>query len=331
MVYHVHIMKTDRTVFVFPGQGAQYVGMGQQLCREFPVARRTFEEIGDITSRHISKICFRGPESTLNRPVNTSLGTFAHAVAIGRVIETEIGRPLYHIGDAMVGHSLGQYSALHCVGSLSLRDAAKLVSARSLYMSMGRGGVGMAAIIGLTQHQVENLLFLAVGRGFAAISNHNARDQFIISGEDEALEAILAGATAQGARIARRLNIAVPAHCALMAPAAIKMRNRLARVKVLPPKTDWFSNQTADLMSAPGDVKQSLIDQMTNGVRWYDIMQKFPAYNITRSYELGPGATLTRLIKRANVGVRAMHTDSVANVRAVINAIAADMAHDISR
>lgn len=324
-------MKKDRTIFVFPGQGAQYVGMGQNLCQEFPAARRTFEEIGDITSRHISKICFRGPATVLNRPVNTSLGTFAHAVAIGRVIENEFGMPLYNIGDVMVGHSLGQYSALHCVGSLSLRDAAKLVSARSLYMSMGRGGVGMIAIIGLSQHQVENLLFLAVGRGFAAISNHNARDQFIISGEDDALDAIQAGATAQGARIARRLNIAVPAHCALMAPAAIKMRNRLARVKVVSPKADWFSNQTAGLMSAPSDVKQSLIDQMTNGVRWYDIMTKFPAYNITRSYELGPGATLTRLIKRGNFGVRAMHTDSVANVRAVINAIAADMKNNNSR
>ncbi|MDE5615954.1 MAG: ACP S-malonyltransferase [Alphaproteobacteria bacterium] len=324
-------MKKDRTIFVFPGQGAQYVGMGRELCKEYQVARYTFEEIDDITSRHISKICFRGPESILNRPVNTSLGTFAHAVAISRVIEVEMGMPLYDIGDAMVGHSLGQYSALHCVGSLTLHDAAKLVSARSLYMSMGRGGVGMIAIIGLNKHQVENLLFLAVGRGFAAISNHNARDQFIISGEDDALDAILAGATAQGARIARRLNIAVPAHCALMAPAAIKMRNRLARVKVVAPRSDWFSNQTADLMSAPADVKQSLIDQMTNGVRWYDIVQKFPAYNIKRSYELGPGATLTRLITRAKVGVRAMHTDSAANVRAVINAIAADMKNNNSR
>lgn len=318
-------MKTDRSVFVFPGQGAQYVGMGAKLCDEFPVARYAFQEIDDITSRRISKICFRGPTDVLNQPVNTSLGTFAHAVAVARVVENEFGMPLYEIADAMVGHSLGQYSALHCAGSISLSDAAKLVSARSLYMSMGRGGAGMIAIIGLTKPQVEKLLFRAVGHGFAAISNHNGRDQFIISGEDEALAEIMAGATAHGARVARRLNIAVPAHCALMAPAAIKMRNRLARVRVCSPRVDWFSNQTADLMTNVADVKQSLIDQMTNGVRWYDIMQKFPHYNITRSYEFGPGATLTRLIKRADIGVRAMHTDTAMNVISVMRAIAEDL------
>lgn len=318
-------MNTDRSIFIFPGQGAQYVGMGADLCARYPVARYTFYEIGDITSRLVAKICFRGPADVLNQPINTSLGTFAHSVAIVRVIENEFGMPLYEIADAVVGHSLGQYSALCCAGSLSLEDAAKLVSARSLYMSMGRGGVGMIAIVGLTKPQVEKLLFRAIGHGFAAISNHNARDQFIISGEDEALHEILVGAATHGARIARRLNIAVPAHCALMEPAAIKMRRRLARVQVNAPKTDWFSNQTAELMTRAADVKQSLVDQMTNGVRWYEIMEKFPHYNITHSYEMGPGSTLTRLIRRANVGVRAIHTDSAANVDIVMKAIEMDL------
>lgn len=318
-------MNKDRTIFVFPGQGSQYVGMGAALCAQYPVARETFYNIGDITSRHVAKICFSGPSNILNQPINASLGTFAHAVAIARVIESEFGMPLWEIGDVMVGHSLGQYSALHCADSMSLADAAKLVSARSLYMSMGRGGAGMIAIVGLTEAQVEKLLFRAVGHGFAAISNHNARDQFIISGENEALGEILAGAVAHGARIACRLNVAVPAHCALMAPAAIKMRNRLARVRVRTPRVDWFSNQTADLMTRPADVKQSLIDQMTNGVRWYQIMEKFPMYNITRSYELGPGCTLSRLIRRAGVGVNTMHTDTVPNVAVVMRAIEADL------
>lgn len=318
-------MNTDRNIFVFPGQGAQYIGMGQKLCEEFPAAHYTFQEIDDITARNISDICFNGPADVLNIPVNTSLGTLAHSVAIARVIESEFGMPLYEIADAMVGHSMGQYSALHCAGSMTISDAAKLVSARSLYMSMNHAGAGMIAIVGLNLRQVEKLLMLAVGRGFAAISNHNAADQFIISGEDDALDAILAGAAAQGARIARRLNIAVPAHCALMAPAALKMRNRLARVKLCDPKTDWFSNQTADLMHDAADIKKSLIDQMTNGVRWYEIMLKFPKYHITHSYELGPGATLTRLIGRAGVGVRAMRSDTVPNVRDVLAAIENDL------
>jgi len=320
-----------RKVFVFPGQGAQYIGMGKDLCTQFPVARYTFQEICDLTHANIANICFYGPADALNKPTNTSLGTFAHSVAIARAIESEFGKPLYELGQSMVGHSLGQYSALHCAGAIDLKDASNLVSARSLYMSMGSRESGMIAIVGLDESQIEKLLFLAVGRGFAAVSNYNARDQFIISGENAALNAILAAAVAHGARVARRLNIAVPAHCALMQPAAIKMRNYLARVNIQPPKTMWFSNQTADLMLAPDDVKCSLVDQMTNGVRWYDIMNNFPKYNIVKSYELGPGRTLTRLISRAGVGVSAMHTDTVANVRSVINDIANDLKNTSSR
>lgn len=330
-VDNLAVMDKDRSIFVFPGQGAQYVGMGRKLCEEFPAAHYTFQEIDDIAARNVSGICFNGPASDLNIPVNTSLGTLAHSVAIARVIESEFGMPLYDIGDAIVGHSLGQYSALHCAGSIGLRDTVDLVASRSVYMSMGRGDVGMIAIVGLSKPQVEKLLFLAVGRGFAAISNHNGREQFIISGENDALDAILAGAAAQGARIARRLNIAVPAHCALMEPAAIKIRNRLARVHVSAPKMDWFSNQTADLMSGPADIKRSLVDQMTHGVRWYEIMTKFPKYNITRSYELGPGSTLSRLIGRAGVGVSAMHTDTVVNLRAVMDSIADNLKNKKSR
>ncbi len=324
------IMAT-RKVFVFPGQGAQYVGMGKDVCSQFPAARYTFQEICDVTHTDIANICFYGPADTLNKPTNTSLGTFAHSVAIARAIESEFGKPLYELGQAMVGHSLGQYSALHCAGAINMKDTANLVSARSLYMSMGTRASGMIAIVGLDATQIEKLLFLAVGRGFAAVSNHNARDRFIISGENAALDAILAGAVAHGARVARRLNIAVPAHCALMQPAGIKMRDYLARVNVMPPKTMWFSNQTADLMFAPDDVKGSLVDQMTHGVRWYDIMNNFPKYKINQSYELGPGRTLTRLISRADVGVRAMHTDSVENVRNVIADIANDLKNTNSR
>ena len=290
----------ERSVFVFPGQGAQYVGMGAGLYKEYPAARYAFEAISDATHRDMAKICFSGPAAHLNTPAITSLGTFAHSVAIVRVIEAHFGCPLFDIAYVMVGHSLGQYSALHAVDSIDLYDAARLVSLRSLYMSMGRGDCGMAAIVGLSKEQVENLLFLAVGRGFAVISNHNAHDQFILSGENAALDAILGAARAQGARIARRLNIAVPAHCA-------------------------FSNQTASLMWAPYDIRHSLVEQMTCGVRWAEIMDKFPAMHITRAYEIGPGATLTRLIARTHSGIRTMHTDSVDNVRAVIDAIEKDM------
>jgi len=318
----------EKVIFVFPGQGAQYVGMGKDLFHEFAVARYTFQQVSDIAHRDIADICFNGPESELDKPENTSLGTFAHSVAIARIIEAEFGRPLYQVGYAMAGHSMGQYSALHCVGALSFTDAVRLLSARSSYMSMtDKSGGGMGCIVGLDRVAVENCLMAANGHGYAAISNHNARDQFIISGQNDALDVVLRAASDAGARLARRLNVSVPAHCELMRDAGRMLRAQLAVTPVDAPKTNWFSNQTAAFMSNPMDVRDALADQMTHGVRWLEIMEKFPTYLITQSYELGPGAVLSKLIRRADVGTRAASTDNVAGVRKMLDALATGMNH----
>lgn len=313
-------MMNEKIIFVFPGQGAQYVGMCKELFNEFAAVRHTFEEVSDISHRNIANICFEGPREDLNKPENTSLGTFAHSVSIARLIEEKLDTPLYEIAYAIVGHSMGQYSALHCVGSVSMEDAVHLLSARSSYMSMtNQAGGGMACIVGLSKEDVERSLMAATGHGYAAIANHNARDQFIISGQNEALDAVIARAREKGARIARRLNVAIPAHCALMQNAEILLRKRLENINIEPPKTNWFSNQTANVMVKPLDVKESLADQMTHGVRWLEIMEKFPVYNITRAYELGPGKALTGLINRANVGCFASATDNIKNVKDMLN------------
>lgn len=310
----------EKIIFVFPGQGAQYVGMGKDVFNEFATARYTFEQVSDIVHKDIAKICFEGPRDVLNSPENTSLGTFAHSVSIARVIEGEYGVPLHAMAYAMAGHSMGQYSALHCVGSISIHDAVQMLSARSAYMSMtDKDGGGMICVVGLDKAQVEESLLAANGHGFAAISNHNARDQFIVSGQNAALDAVLKAAQRRGARIAKRLNVAIPAHCELMRGAQLLLRRRLEGIQIDAPKTNWFSNQTANFMSNPIDVKDALADQMTHGVRWLEIMENFPTYNITRAYELGPGQTLTRLINRANVACHAAATDNLKNIRAMLN------------
>ena len=313
-------MITEKIAFVFPGQGAQRVGMARDLYDEYQVVRHTFEQVSDISHKNVAQACFSGPKEILNKPEITSLGTFAHSVSIAKIIETHFGdTPLYNIGYAVTGHSMGQYSALHCVGSLTMKDAVVLLSARSTYMSMaGQDGGGMACIIGLDKGTIEKVLLAASGHGFAAISNHNARDQFIISGQNDALDVVVARARAMGAKIARRLNVSVPAHCALMQNAEYLLRARLENIDVKSPKTNWFSNQTANVMSNPQDVKDALADQMTHGVRWLEIMEKFPEYNITCAYELGPGKVLSGLINRANVGCQAHVTDNLQNVRAML-------------
>lgn len=310
----------ERTIFVFPGQGAQYVGMCQGIFNEFAVARHTFEYVSDLTHRDIKKICFDGPATELNNPENTSLATFAHSVSIAHVLRRECGYPLHNMAHAMVGHSMGQYSALYCVGSMRFEDAVSVLAARSTYMSLAStGGAGMIVIIGLPQEMVEYLLRVSLPYGYAEFANYNARDQFVISGQDAALDIILQKAKEAGACIARRLNVAIPAHCGLMAEAGAMLRKKLDGIEVRAPKTVWFSNQTACPMHKSADIKNSLVDQMTNGVRWMQIMENFPEYKITRAYELGPGRVLSRLIARANVGVRAVNTDTLANLRLVIS------------
>lgn len=313
-------MFNEKIAFVFPGQGAQYVGMGKDLFDNFAVVRHTFQQVSDISHKDIADACFNGPKDLLNKPEYTSLGTFAHSVSIARIIEYEYNKPLYDLGYAIAGHSMGQYSALCCAGSLSVEDSVHLLSASSSYMSMtNQMGGGMACVVGLPKEEVEKTLFAATGHGYAAISNHNAADQFIISGQNEALDAVVARAKEKGAKIAKRLNVAIPVHCALMQNAEILLRKRLETINVESPKTNWFSNQTSNVMNNPQDIKDALANQMTHGVRWYEIMKKFPEYNITKAYELGPGKVLTGLINRANVGCVAGVTDNLKNVTNMLN------------
>ena len=201
-----------------------------------------------------------------------------------------------------------------------MEDAVHLLSARASYMSMtNQEGGGMACIVGLSKEDVELSLLAASGLGYVDIVNYNSKDQFIISGQNKALDAVILRAVDKGAKIAKRLNVSVPAHCALMQNAEFLLRKRLETIQIEPPKTNWFSNQTANVMVKPSDVKDALADQMTHGVRWLEIMENFPAYNITRAYELGPGKALTGLINRANVGCFASATDNIKNVKDMLN------------
>lgn len=309
---------TERTIFVFPGQGAQYIGMGKDVFHDFAVARYVFEQVSDLSHRNMANICFYGTESELNKPENTSLATFAHSVAIAKVLEDECGTPLHEMAYSMAGHSMGQYTAAYCVGSMKFEDAVSVLHARSSYMTLSARGGGMGVIIGLPLETIQKLLVFANLNGYVDIANYNARDQFVVSGQDKALNVMLDSANEAGARIAKRLNVAIPAHCALMARGGVMLREKLSGIDVRVPRTNWFSNQTADLMWAPDDIKNSLVSQMTNGVRWVQIMDKFPEHKITRAYELGPGRVLSRLINRANVGTVANSTDVVSNVRNVI-------------
>lgn len=308
----------EKVAFLFPGQGAQYKGMCSDLYAEYPVVRRVFEQISDISHHDIKKMCFESSDVELRQPDKASLSTFTHSISIARVLETQLGYDLNEIGNSIVGHSMGQYSALCCVKSISLKDSVEILMARSSYTMQAtqkNTSAGMVCVAGLQEWQVQDMIDSAHDKGFAAIANRNLRDQFVISGENSVLDEVLDLAKVKGAKIAKRLAVSIPAHCILMQSAADLMAERLKTVTVNAPNMNWFSNETANVMSNPNDIKEALVKQMIHGVNWVGIMERFPEYNITMAYELGPGKVLSGLVKRGNVGCVAKNTDKLPGVQ----------------
>lgn len=306
----------ENVIFVFPGLGAQCVGMGKDIFTDFAVARYTFQEISDAVGRDVAKICFNGTDADLRNTSNASLATLANSVSIANVVSAEIGQPLYNIAYAMAGHSMGEHSALHCAGAMDLGTAARALDVRGHAMEVAAPkNAGMVCIAGLPRAAVEESIALARPYGFASIANLNESNQFTISGENAALDIVLGEAASRGARIAKRMNMNIPAHSPLLKGAEDVIGKYFSDARLVAPRTKWFSDETGDLINNPVQIKDVLLRQVTNGVHWSDIMEKFPAHKISYAYELGPGRMLTGMIKRANIGCAATAVNNVAAVR----------------
>ena len=308
----------EKIVFLFPGQGAQYKGMGQDLYKNFAAARYVFEYVSDLAHCDMKKLCFETANAELRQPDKASLTTLTHSVSIANIIKSQLGCELHEVGNSIVGHSMGQYSALCCAGSLSLQDTVDVLKARSSYtIQVGENGAGMICISGLQEWKIQEMIESVKNKGFAAVANRNLRDQFVISGENDALKDLLVLAKDAGAALVKRLAVTVPAHCILMKHAGELLEQRLQSISIKAPNMNWFSNETANVMSNPNDIKEALVKQMSHGVNWVGIMERFPEYNITHSYELGPGKVLSGLVRRANIGCSGRYTDSLENVKLV--------------
>lgn len=308
----------DNVIFLFPGQGAQYSGMCRDIYREYAVVRHVFELISDYAHQNIQDMCFSCTNTDLMRPDRASLTTLAHSVSVIEIIKDYFKSDLNMIAGYAAGHSMGQYSALYAVESMSLPDTVRVLKERSAQaMNVGGNNGGMICIVGLSKPLVDDLIDSVSGQGFAAVANYNLHNQFVISGENIALDALLERAKVAGAKIAKRLSVSIPAHCKLMKPLQSSMRKCLESVPIKTPKMTLFSNETGDVISNPQHIKDSLANQMCNGVNWVGIMDKFPSHNIVHAYELGPGKVLSGLVNRANVNCVAQYTNNLENVRAV--------------
>ncbi len=309
----------ENIIFVFPGLGAQHVGMGRDVFRDFAVARYAFEEVSDAVGRDVAQICFYGNDADMRDTSLASLVMLANSAAITNVVSKEFGRPVHKIAYATAGHSMGEHTALYAAGALDLATAAQSLDLRGWAMEkVTPDNCGMVCIVGLSRQILDGCIDVARAFGYLSIANMNEENQFTVSGENAALDTLIDIARAHGARMARRMNVRIPAHSALLRGAQDIMRGYTDRMPVCAPKIKCFSNETADLISNPNDIKSAIIQQISNGVRWSEIMAKFPVYKITRAYEIGPGRALTGMIKRANMGCASISVSDVDGIRKML-------------
>ena len=277
------------SVFVFPGQGSQSVGMGRELYENNAAARAVFDEVDAALNEKLTDIIFNGPAEDLTLTRNVQPAIMATSIAMLRASGAEL--PEY-----VAGHSLGEYTALAATGAISVGDAARLLRARGDAMqSAAPVGAGLTAvIIGLDIDKVREICATTD----CDVANDNCPGQVVISGAKDVVEATMAAAKDAGARRAMPLALSVPVHCRMQAPAADAMRTALEKVEIKVPSAKFIANKTADVMMSPDEIKEELVYQMTHGVRWRESVLKMHELGITEMIECGPGNVLTGLAGR---------------------------------
>ncbi|HSR54829.1 MAG TPA: ACP S-malonyltransferase [Alphaproteobacteria bacterium] len=286
--------------FVFPGQGAQAVGMGKDLAAAFLPARETFEEVDEALKQNLSRLMFDGPEDTLTLTENAQPALMAVSMAVIRVLEREGGIDVSKAARFVAGHSLGEYSALAAVGSITLADAAALLRTRGRAMQEAApvGSGAMAAILGLDFDEVIEIAKEAAGDDVCTAANDNAPGQVVVSGHADAVARAVEIAKEKGARRSVMLPVTVPSHCPLMEPAAEVMREALAAVDVAAPALPLIANVTAEPVTEPDAIREALVEQVTGRVRWRESVLWLRDNGVERLIEAGAGKVLSGLTRR---------------------------------
>ncbi|MDQ0326576.1 [acyl-carrier-protein] S-malonyltransferase [Rhodopseudomonas julia] len=312
------------TVFAFPGQGSQAVGMGAALADAFPEARAVFQEVDDALGEALSKTIFEGPEDALTLTRNAQPALMAVSMAALKALETK-GISVSAHADFVAGHSLGEYSALAAAGSLSIADAARLLRIRgdSMQAAVPVGEGAMAAILGLDIEAVREIANEAAQGDVCEAANDNAPGQVVVSGTKAAVERAAEIAKAKGAKRAMLLPVSAPFHCALMQPAAERMAEALAQTEIAPPSVPVVANVTARPLTEVSDIRQRLVEQVTGAVRWRESVAWMGENGVTLLAEIGAGRVLSGLVRRISPGISALAVGKPEEVEAAVAALKA--------
>jgi [acyl-carrier-protein] S-malonyltransferase len=303
--------------FVYPGQGAQTIGMGRDLADAYPAAKAVFDEVDEALGEKLSTLIWEGEAEALTLTQNAQPALMATSMAAMAALNAEgitVEKAAF-----VAGHSLGEYAALCAAGTFSLADTARLlrIRGRAMQAAVPVGEGAMAALLGLTFEQAEQVAADAAQGDVCQVANQNDPAQNVVSGSKAAVERALDLAKAAGAKRALLLPVSAPFHCALMAPAAEEMAEALAGVTMNAPVVPVVANVVAEAVSDPDKIRKLLIEQVTGQVRWLSSVEWMGAQGVTEIWEIGAGKALSGMIRRINKEITCVNIGTAADAAAM--------------
>jgi len=310
-------MFLNKLAFVFPGQGAQAVGMGKDFYEQYDVAKKLFHEADDALGYSIKDMCFEGPAEDLKLTANTQPAILTMSVIANEILKEHGSQP-----DVVGGHSLGEYSALVAADVLDFQDAVLLVHKRGQFMQeavpVGQGG--MAAIIGLSDEVIIDACARATeAAGEVQAVNFNCPGQTVIAGTTAGVEAAVESLKEAGAKKAVILPVSAPFHSTLMKPAAVKLAAELDKVDIRDAKIPVVSNYTGKLESSAAEIKANLVAQADHPVKWIDCVKTMQEFGADTFVEAGPGKTLCGFNRRIDRALTSMNVENLESLQKTLD------------